>query len=207
MAEFGGGGQLGSLKRQLRAGVGDCPFVVREAVGERIDVRHFDGGRDATYVQVVLQDQEPDRPSKSTTIRFAPHVAGTMLIYDATAHRMQGKARPFECEWEPQRWHMYAILPVQIESIKARLDRVEDKWRLEVEFLDAQRETIQAALPYEAWLWQYGGGELLHFGSTRREDGRISTVLRKFEPQPHQKCSVVSVLAGWGLTLDFPHRL
>jgi hypothetical protein len=199
-------GRLDPLRRQLKAGVGECPFVVREAPGERIDVQHFDGGRDATYVQVVLQDQDPDRPSKGTTIRYAPHVAGTALVYDATAGRMQGKARPFECEWDPHRAHLFAILPVQIESIEARLERVADRWRLHVAFLDALGETIQAALPYQLSLGGNDFGNQFLFGSTSREDGRTMAKLPGIAPQPGQKCGVSSLLTGFGVTLDFPDR-
>ena len=86
-----------ALNEQLRADYGECPLTIGEKASRYVELWHCSGGHDATYVYVSRRletDADPSRPSE-VTIGFAPHVAGTMLIYDVTAGTMQGKAGRF----------------------------------------------------------------------------------------------------------------
>jgi hypothetical protein len=135
--------RLAALARELRPGEGPCPFVVLEPPHFKVRLTHFSAGRDATY---VVLDRAPiaARPA-AVTIGYAPFVEGTSLIYDLTNETLQGKARPFTCDLTRSEQLVYAVLPVQIETIDIRLRGQQ----IEVEFHDARDERIEAALPFQ----------------------------------------------------------
>jgi len=83
------------------------------------------------------------------TIGYAPFVEGTAIIYDLTDETMQGKARPFVCNLRQQLVRLYAVMPFQIEETALSIEGVGNNRHLHVAFLDARREAIQAALPFE----------------------------------------------------------
>ena len=130
-----------ALQRELRPGVGECPFVVRDARHE-VELLHYSGGRDAEYIFVS------QRRGEVVTIRYAPHVEGTTLIYDLTAGALQGKARPFACDLRETPLRVFALLPVQIEEIAVAVVQKKAEPAIQVEFRDAQGERLQAALPF-----------------------------------------------------------
>jgi hypothetical protein len=141
--------RLRALEDQLRLPEGECPFVVREAADQEVTLRHYDGGRDAKYVIVERRGLAPVTPACVVTVRYAPFVESTAIIYDATARAMQGKARPFACDLTEGSQRVYALLPVQIESIRLRADAERGAIRFRVAFLDASGDRVQAALPFE----------------------------------------------------------
>jgi hypothetical protein len=146
--------QFRALARELLPGSGDCPFVVEAKQKETVLLRHFSGGRDAAYVVISKQrNEKPSANDVSVMIRYAPFVEGTTIIYDATAETMQGKARPFVCRLSHPWIRVYAVMPFQVEDISLR----SDSRRMSVAFLDAGRERIAAALPFELRLVDAGG--------------------------------------------------
>lgn len=154
--------RLVALASELRAGGGECPFVVRGPHEATIKLAHFSAGSDATYVLV-----EAAKPA-TVVIGYAPFVEGTTLIYDVIAAAMQGKARPFVCELDSNHPRVYALLPVQIEIMHVELRGR----RLHVEFQDASGERIEAALPFQLTLTSAGGNVRSYYGSTDR-NGRF----------------------------------
>ena len=138
------------LFRHLRPGEGMCPFVVDERAAKRVAISHHSAGRDATLVQIGRNwDGKLPLDDLAVTIRYAPFVEGTAIIYDLMDETMQGKARPFECDLRHRFARMYMLLPYQIESASIGL-REDDKRRvLRMGFTDARGEIIEAALPLE----------------------------------------------------------
>ena len=142
-------GRLKALLNELRPGSGPCPFVVDGEAAEFVFLTHFSGGRDVAYVAVARKlDLEGER-GQSMTIRYAPFVEGTTIIYDATEETMQGKARPFVCKLGELACRVYAVMPIQIEETAIQLDRIGSGQRLRVAFCDAGGEVIEGALPFE----------------------------------------------------------
>jgi hypothetical protein len=138
------------LDKQLRPDYGDCPFVVDRAIAGGVTVEHYSGGRDATYVFVSRGPEwEESSPAARPTIRFAPFVAGTSIIYDVTDATLQGKARPFVCDLRKHSRRVYALLPYQIEAIAIRYQIVRDNRHAVISFHDARGESIQAVCPFE----------------------------------------------------------
>src|SRR4051812_3930178 len=109
--------RLKALERELLAEAGRGPFVIDQHAAKWVELRHFWGGRDATYVVVSRKSSEFVVPSGSilATIQYAMFVEGTTIIYDATDEMLQGKARPFVCDVTRQPARVYALLPMQIE--------------------------------------------------------------------------------------------
>src|SRR5436190_7217627 len=142
--------RLKSLAHELRAATGPCPFVVDQEAARLIALSHYSGGRNATYVLVSRKlVGNPPLPDVAVTIGYAPFVEGTAIIYDLTDETMQGKARPFVCNLGGQLVRVYALMPFQIEETALSIERVGNNQHLHVAFLDARREAIQAALPFE----------------------------------------------------------
>ena len=134
--------RLADLSHYLKPGDEPCPFVVSPPHDATTKLIHHSAGRDATYV--VIEAAKP----ATITVGYAPFVEGTTLIYDVTEETLQGKARPFQCEVQPAVQRVYALLPVQIETIRiARRSK-----QLAVEFHDARGERIEAALPFDLTL-------------------------------------------------------
>lgn len=151
--------RLKALGQELRPGAGPCPFIVESPSGVEFDVQHYSGGRDATYIIISRGAGTPPGPGNATAnVRYAPFVEGTAIIYDVTAESIQGKARPFVCDLSQHEQRVYALLPVQIEASDGALDtsRPDKKLRLRFACRDAQRQPIEAALPFE--LKFYGPG-------------------------------------------------
>ncbi|HMC12478.1 MAG TPA: hypothetical protein VKH44_14355 [Pirellulaceae bacterium] len=153
--------RLKSLAHELRAATGPCPFVVDQEAARLIALSHYSGGRDATYVLVSRKlVGNPPLPDVAVTIGYAPFVEGTAIIYDLTDETMQGKARPFVCNLGGQLVRVYALMPFQIEETALSIERVGNNQHLHVAFLDARREAIQAALPFEMRLLAADGNVL-----------------------------------------------
>ena len=165
--------RLAALERELRTDEGECPFVLEEVAAEGTAVRHFSGGRDATYVLV----SRAAGTATQVTIKYAPFVEGTTIIYDATGETMQGKARPFVCDLTKGAKRVYALLPQQIETIALRTERVDEGVKLRVAFLDACGQAIQAAVPFELRELDYRRRE--HQASLIDERGRVFDISRK----------------------------
>ena len=176
--------RLAALSLHLRSGDGDCPFVVRDPPGADVRLTHFSAGRDATYV--VIQSSKLE----NVTIGYAPLVEGTTLIYDVTDQTLQGKARPFDCNLHPSGQRVYALVPVQIESIHVALRG----WRLNVEFHDARGERIEAALPFHWTLSGANQQRRASYSSTNR-DGQF---VRGLQPGGEEISSIAvrSLLTG-----------
>jgi hypothetical protein len=162
--------RLAGLSRELRPGNGPCPFVIAPSQDATTTLAHFSAGRDATYV--VIEAAKP----AAVTVGYAPFVEGTTLIYDVTDETLQGKARPFTCDLKPTKVRVYALLPVQMETIHAALRGR----RIEVEFRDAGGERLEAALPFQLTLTSPNAQHRASFCSTDR-DGRFVRVLESGE--------------------------
>jgi len=177
--------RLAALARELRAGEGDCPFVVRKPHEATVKLANYSAGRDASYV--VL---EADKPA-TVTIGYAPFVEGTALIYDVTAAAMQGKARPFKSELNSKHPRVYALLPVQIEVTQVVLRGR----RLHVEFQDASGTRIEAALPFQLTLNSAKGKDRAYYSSTDR-NGRFVRETSDADKGDMLSVSVRSLLTG-----------
>jgi len=155
--------RLAELERELRPGDGLCPLVVLDPSAATIRLTHLSAGRDATYVVIDNdRDTSANVNAASVTIGYAAFVEGTTLIYDLTDETLQGKARPFTCDLSRSQQRVYAILPVQIETIRIRLRA----GQIEVVFLDACGERIAAALPFELTLSGANGEPVSSYACT-----------------------------------------
>ena len=138
--------RLKALERELLADPGRCPFVIDQHAAKWIDLRHFSGGRDASYVVVSRKSSGFCAPSGSilATIQYARFVEGTTIIYDATDETLQGKARPFVCDVTRPPARVYALLPMQIEEIVIAAKGLGEAAEIQVAFHDARGEAIEA---------------------------------------------------------------
>jgi hypothetical protein len=177
--------RLATLSRELRAGEGECPFVVRPPHDATVKLAHFSAGRDAAYVVV-----EADKLAK-VTIGYRSFVEGTTLIYDVTDETLQGKARPFECKLDSKHPRVYALLPVQIEVTQVVLRGR----RLHVEFQDARGERIEAALPFQLTHNSANGKDCAYYFSTDR-DGRFVREISDADRDELLSVRVRSLLTG-----------
>jgi hypothetical protein len=134
----------------LRPGEGACPFVIDESAAKRVAVSHHSVGRDATLVQIGRKwDGNLPLEDLEVTIRYAPFVEGTAIIYDLLDETMQGKARPFVCDLRHRFARIYMVLPYQVENTSIRLRNEGERRVLHLGFTDGRREIIEAALPLE----------------------------------------------------------
>jgi hypothetical protein len=166
---------------------------------QRVALPHYSGGRDATYV-LVSRKLTGEQPLKNlaVTIRYAPLVEGTTIIYDLTDETMQGKARPFVCDLGDGTIRMYAVMPFQIESIDIRLESSTSPSSLRIAFLDACGETIQAALPFELQITDATGRELARQYLATDRNGRYTN---KMLPANVRNCAIRSLLTGYEQSL------
>src|SRR5207248_2246076 len=174
---------LASLFPHLWPDAGPCPFVVDEGAAKQIVLVHYDAGRDATYVTVSRSVDKKlsnriDAPfDNPVTIRYASVVQGTTIIYDATEETLQGKARPFPCDLAQQSHRMYALLPFQLEGTALHAKSAGGHQYLNVGFVDACGERIQAALPFELRLIDSNENALaIEYSATDREGQFMCTL-------------------------------
>jgi hypothetical protein len=205
--------RLEELWSELKESQEECPFLIESAEEPDIRLRHYHGGRDATYVVVwrtgIFASQPPTlvapRPGATAKVRYPSFVAGTTIIYDATAETMQGKARPFVCDLTKRARRVYALLPYQIESVRAQATVEEGNVNLKVSFLDAREEVIQAAMPFEQRFIPPNGKELRReFRSTARDGVYDRTPKYNWRIAPGKWQMVVrSLLANSKSTVTF----
>jgi hypothetical protein len=187
--------RLKMLAHELRADDSQCPFSVDEGAARQVTLPHYSGGRDATYVFVSRRwnGRLPLR-DVAVTIRYAPFVEGTTIIYDLVDEMLQGKARPFVCNLGRKMIRVYAVMPFQVEKINLLAAGGRAGQDVQATFLDARGETVQAALPFELRLIGAGGKTLLtEYRATDRR-GQFS-----FKPEadtPASKVVVRSLLTG-----------
>ena len=190
--------RLSALARELLPGDGPCPFVVLEPPGFRIRLTHFSAGTGTTYVVV---DRAPDitvgAKPVTVTIGYAPFVEGTTLIYDVTDETFQGKARPFTCDLSRSAQRVYAVVPVQIETIRIRLSA----GKIDVAFLDACGERIAAALPFELTVHDAHNESLSSYASTDRNGQFVRALPAPLSSTPIN-ITVRSLLTGRDESLD-----
>jgi hypothetical protein len=162
--------RLAPLANELHVAVGQCPFVIDGSAAQQIQLAHYSGGRDATYVCVSRESaaREAQEAPISVEIRYATFIEGTTLIYDATAETLQGKARPFVCHLGQETVRVYAVMPFQIEAIDVRLETSGAGPALRVAFRDARGQIIQAALPFELQTVDSAGSVAKQYASTDR---------------------------------------
>jgi hypothetical protein len=185
--------RLKSLADQLRPATGPCPFMVDQDATKQIALSHYSAGRDATYVHVARKwDGKLPLADLAVTIGYAPFVEGTTIIYDLSDEMMQGKARPFVCDFGQRLLRAYMVLPFQVEATVARAAPSIESPQLHVAFHDARGETIQAALPFELRIIDSAGIVLSEYHATDR-NGRFS---RGIAYSHGAKCIVRSLLTG-----------
>jgi hypothetical protein len=167
--------RLKMLAHELRSDDSPCPFVVDEDAAHRVTLPHYSGGRDATYVFVARKwNGRLPLPDVSVTIRYSPLVEGTTIIYDVTDEQLQGKARPFVCSLGRKMIRVYAVMPFQVEDISLHSTGDSSHREIQVAFLDARQQTIQAALPFELRLVAASGKTLLTEYRATERSGRFS---------------------------------
>lgn len=127
-----------------------CPLVMNTEAAPYVKLAHYAAGPDALYVLATF-DARTTKPAKrsAVTISYIESVEGTAIIYDATDEVMQGKARPFATQIEPDRPRLFAILPFQIEGAALEVDRTRKEPPMRIHFLDGRGEVVRAALPFE----------------------------------------------------------
>jgi hypothetical protein len=212
MAELVREDRLHALWKELEGGKGECPFILDGADEREISLRHYDGGRDATYVYVWLQGIFSSQPGTvvapkvdaTVKVRYPAFVAGTTIIYDATAEAMQGKARPFVCDLTKRALRVYALLPYQIEAVDARAEVKDGNVHLRISFLDARGEIIQAALPFERHFITPKGTGLREYNVTARNGVFNQTPKYEWRIAPGKwKFVVRSLLAKFETAAEF----
>jgi hypothetical protein len=116
---------------------------------------------------------------------------------------MQGKARPFVCELREE-LKIYALLPVQLESIDVRVevsDLFAPKKVLRVEFHDARGERLQAVLPFHLRLEGSDEKPLVQRYYATERDGRFVSPPPLLADAPAGSRIVIrSQLTGWETT-------
>ncbi len=181
------------LFHYLQPGEGACPFVIDAQAAKQVAISHHSAGRDAVLIQISRNwDGKLPLDNLAVTIRYAPWVEGTAIIYDLMDETMQGKARPFVCDLKHRFARMYMLLPYQVEktSIRFRNERASRVAR--IGFLDAQGQTIEAALPLMLRVDDAGGKPLL---SAQAATNRLG--ICDFElPDEARRLSVRSCLTG-----------
>jgi hypothetical protein len=186
--------RLKPLAHQLRPDRGPCPFVVDQEYARRVALPHYSGGRDATYVLVSRKlDGKLPLADLAVTIRYAPFVEGTTIIYDLVDEMLQGKARPFVCDLGQRTMRVYAVMPYQIEAIQLRVEGSGLERSLHIAFLDARGETIQAALPFELQFHDSAGDDV---GKQFCATDRHGQFARHMPTADIAKCAVHSLLTG-----------
>jgi hypothetical protein len=198
--------RLKPLAHQLRAGAGDCPFVVDQEAAQHVTLSHYSGGRDATYVSVSRKHDGNSSPHDAlVTIGYAPFVEGTTIIYDVTDEMIQGKARPFVCDLTRKNVRVYAMMPFQVETISLRVEESRGGRQITAAFLDARGETIEAALPFELRLIDASGKTLpAEFCATDRR-GQFAVTPEAVLTTDSRVTKVVvrSLLTGYEESLTF----
>jgi hypothetical protein len=197
--------RLLALQRELRVGRGECPFIVLDKGNFEVHLAHYDGGRDATYVAVTVANGKAtiNAAEKSVTVGYPPFVAGTTIIYDLNDETMQGKARPFACDFGRTPCRVYVVMPFQIEQINIAVDELPR--RLKVEFLDAQGERIQAALPFRLQVVAADHPVMDEYGCTDRA-GIYAREFPAIVGRANTKITVRSLLTGRDESAAFsPH--
>lgn len=190
--------RLKPLFRYLRPGDGSCPFVIDAHAAKRVALSHQSAGRDATLVQLGRKwDGKFPLDDLAVTIRYAPFVEGTAIIYDVIDETMQGKARPFDCDLKHRFARMYMLLPYQIERAFLEVKGQGEGRTIEIAFLDARDEIIQAALPFQ-WSASHSCGRLLasNYAATNRV-GQFRTEL----PMQAHRVTIHCCLTGGDETL------
>ena len=185
--------RLSPLYGQFRPANTACPFVVDDDAAKHVELLHCSAGRDAVYVQVLRKcDGSPPLEKLLVTIRYASFVEGTTIIYDLLDETMQGKARPFDCDLSRGFAPEYMLLPCQIERILIGVRDDDDSRIVDVAFLDARNEIIEAALPFELKILDANGTILeSHFATTNR-NGKTQRKL----PAMCSRINVRSLLTG-----------
>jgi hypothetical protein len=193
--------RLAPLLARLAAGRGECPFIAGGPDAAGVKLVHYDGGRDVVYVVVShnvadhLLGHVGGLGDLSVTIRYAPFVEGTALVYDLTDETMQGKARPFECRLTGPMRRVFAILPFQLEAVSVRVDHRGAGPRVVVSFLDAGGETIRAALPFERRLLDSRGKQIAaRYDATSRQG--FAVLAAPFADRTVHSIVVRSLLTG-----------
>jgi hypothetical protein len=194
--------RLAGLERELLADPGSSPFVIDEKAARWIELRHYRGGRDATYVAVMRRSPQFVVPSSPVvaTIGYARFVEGTTIIYDATDESLQGKARPFVCDLTHTPIRFYALLPVQIEEIVVLQKGMGDAAQIHVAFLDARGEPLEAALPFELQMCDSRGISFQSEYCATDRQGRFSRSLQRSFPPATVR--VRSLLTGRDASLS-----
>ena len=179
-------------------------FVSKAGAASQLIIEQFDGGRDAQYFVVSrkLNKRPGEGPIRAGSvppremIGFLPQVAGTDIIYDLTDETLQGKCRPFVCDLTSVWSRVYALLPVQIDSIELASSTTPDGRTAYVEFHDARGEKLQAVLPFRFRI-EADDKEIKAGNFVTKSDGRFD-----FRPQlltdlpPGSKLIVRSRLTG-----------
>jgi hypothetical protein len=191
-------GRFKALSQELRPGRGPCPFVVDDEAAESVSLSHFSGGRDVAYVVVARKAGQARERRLAVTIRYAPFVEGTTIIYDVTDETMQGKARPFVCKLGELACRVYAVMPFQIEETAIQLDRIGPGQRLRVAFFDARCEVMEGALPFELQFVDSSG--VIRHGQQCATDRRGRYQMASV-PGDAEKAVVRSLLTGREATM------
>jgi hypothetical protein len=191
---------LASVRRE-----GHALFVSQAGTASRLTIEQYDGGSDAKYL--VIAPRQGTRTTSGDaagavwplkeTIGYRPEVAGTDIIYDVTAEAMQGKARPFEVRFDENRPRVFALLPVQVEAISARIREAAGR-TLEVEFRDAAGDRLQAVLPFHLEVRSADGRILTGGYFVTQRDGRYAARPDFLADLPRDALLVIrSQLTGW----------
>jgi hypothetical protein len=184
--------RFGWIYLGMKADPGPALFVSQAGAASRLRLDQYDGGRDAKYIVVSHRKtaKEGLYPDIGTvvppreTLGYHPQVAGTDLIYDLTAEAMQGKARPFECDLAGVRAKVYAILPVQMEHIVAKVATSAEGKVLHVECHDAAGDRLQAVLPFHFTIHRPDGGIHNQGYYTTESDGQFHSHPKLLEGAP-----------------------
>jgi len=166
--------RLSPLWGKLRPTAADCPFRVDQSLAADVELSHASAGRDAIYVGVARKcDGKVPLKQLAVTIQYSPSVEGTTIIYDLLNETMQGKARPFQCDLSSQWVRPFLLLPFQEENLSLAVRGSDEKRVVEVAFLDAREEIIQAALPFQFRVMDSSGKAIISKYAATNRNGKF----------------------------------
>lgn len=196
------------LTKSVQVGVPMKESALVPAAGTRslLHCVSFVAGKDVEIVLVRAKKDADGKPLKvKETLTYRQDVAGSDLVYDLTDEFMQGKARPFDCDLGEQPARLYALLPLQVESLSVEAESKSGKVDLKVEFRDGLGKRVQGALPCHAALRMPDDKVAWEQYLATSLDGTLTSTaeLPSVAPQGKWSVAVRSLLDGKLVTLPF----
>ena len=187
------------------------PLMSTRGAAAKASTFAMDGGRDAKYVIAV---NDYSYKNRADWVQFAetlqPNGPVAGALYDLTSERSLGSVAPVSCVFTDLTARVYGVLARPMTSIDlAATQKVKsgDVLRLRVRFLDADRQPLQAAIPFALTLLQPDGKFALKLYRSTDVTGQfgLSWTAPANSPSGTWSLSIRSQLDGW--TVQLPVEL